>query len=105
MMLGWGEETKEHHHVQQIKFACYHDGHRHWQARVPCCRPRPARRDRAAAEVVARPSRSAARENAAVSDRDGSLCWRPSPEPQTAITRSRRAFDASEIRAALFEGT
>ena len=40
------------------KFACCHDGHRHWQERVPCCRPRPARRDRAAAEVVARPGPS-----------------------------------------------
>ena len=34
-----------------------------------CRRPRPAWRDRAAAEVVARPGRSTAREHAALSDR------------------------------------
>src|SRR5215470_902916 len=99
-----GRPTEEHRNVQQDKFDCYHDGHRHRQERVPSRRPRPARRDRAAAEVVARPGRSTAREYAAVSDRDGGLCWRPSPEPQTAIARSRCTFDAGEIRAALFEG-
>jgi hypothetical protein len=29
----------------------------------------------------------AARQHAAVPDRDGSLCWRTSPEPQIAIAR------------------
>jgi hypothetical protein len=28
MMLGWDDPTKEHRHVQQVKFACCHDGHR-----------------------------------------------------------------------------
>jgi transposase len=48
--------------------------------------------------------RSTTCEHAAVPDRDGGLRWRPSPEPQTATTRSRCAIDAGEIRAALFEG-
>src|ERR1700740_3277830 len=65
--------------------------------------PRPAWRDPFAAEVVARPDRSTSRENAAVSDRNGGLCWRASSEPQTALARSRCPFDAGEIRAALFE--
>src|SRR5690348_10166930 len=65
--------------------------------------PRPAWRDRVAAEVVARSDRSTAREHAAVSDRNGGLCWRASSEPQTALARSRCPFDAGEIRAALFE--
>jgi transposase len=39
-----------------------------------------------------------------MSDRNGGLCWRPSPEPQTAIARSRCTVDAGEKRAALFEG-
>jgi hypothetical protein len=65
---------------------------------------RPARRYRAAPKVVTRPSGSAAREYAAVSDRHGSLCWRASPEPQAAIARSRCTFDAGEIRAAYSKG-
>jgi hypothetical protein len=42
-------------------------------------------------------------EHAAVPDRDGGLCRRPSPEPRTAIARPRCAVDAGEIRTALFE--
>ena len=37
------------------KFNCYHDGLRHRQESLPCCRPSNRRRDRAAAEVVAPP--------------------------------------------------
>jgi hypothetical protein len=41
--------------------------------------------------------------NAAVPTRDGGLCWRPPPEPPTAIARSRCTLDAREIHAALFQ--
>ena len=66
-------KTKEHRHVQQVELDRCHDGYRHRQERISSRRPRPAWRDRAAAEVVAGPCRSTAREHAALSDRDGSV--------------------------------
>jgi hypothetical protein len=56
------------------------------------------------AKVVTRPDRSAACRNAAVPDRHGSLCRRPSPEPQAASARSRCATDACKIRAGVSKG-
>src|SRR6266566_8494742 len=87
VMLRWGECQTEHRHVQQINRDHCYDGHRYWQEFVPRRRPRSARRDRAAAEVVTRPDRSAAYQHAAVPDWHGSLRWRTSPEPQAASTR------------------
>jgi hypothetical protein len=90
---------KEHRHVQQIKRDSCHDGHRYRKELVPRRRLRSTRRDRAAAEVVTRPGRSAARQHVAVPDRHGGLCWRASPESQTTIAWSRCTADAGEIRA------
>jgi hypothetical protein len=46
-------------------------GHRHRQELIPRCRPRSARRDRAAAEMVPRPSRGTTCQLAPVPDRHG----------------------------------
>jgi hypothetical protein len=70
---------------------------------VPHRWPRSARRDRAAAEVIARPGRSAARRNGAVPDRHGSLRWCTSLEQQPASALSRCATDAREICARIAE--
>ncbi len=69
------------------------------------CRPRSARRDRAATKVVTPSDRSAAREHTSVPDRHGGMRWCASPKPQTSITRSRCPTDAGEIRASLFKRT
>src|ERR1700704_33213 len=105
MMLGRGCQSKEHRHVQNIEPDSCHNGHRYRQEFVPRCRPRSARRNCAAAEMVTRTDRSAAREYAAVPDRDGGLCWRTSPEPQVAIAGARCAADAGEIRPPVCKGT
>src|SRR5262249_4387082 len=95
--------AKERRHVKQIKFDRY-GGHRHRQELIPCHRPRWARGDCAASEVVAHPSGHTARQYAAVPDWNGGLRRRASLEPQTAIMRPRCPIDAGEVRAPLFEG-
>ena len=75
------------------------DRHRYWQELVPRCRPRCARRDRAAAEVVAWPSRNSLRQYAALPDRHGSLRRRASSEPQTrSLGHDARLMPAKYVR-------
>src|SRR5580704_12467733 len=89
----WEGTLKEHCHVQPIQCDRRNDRHRYRQEFVPCRRPRSARRDRAAAEMVARPSRGAARQHATVPGRDGSLCWRASPESEADRAQARCPAD------------
>src|SRR5262249_2480018 len=86
VMLRRGDCQTEHRHEQIYRGRC-HDGHRYWQEFVPRYWPRSTRRDRVAAEVVARPGRSAARRNAPVHDRHGGLGRRPS------LSRKLQALD------------
>jgi transposase len=51
-----------------------------------------------------RGQRRPASEHAAVFDRHGGVCWRASPQSQAQGVWSRRAADAGEVCAPLFEG-
>src|SRR5262249_20746329 len=102
---GLGQQRAGASHVQQAQW-CNHqrDWHRYRQELVPPHWSGPARRDRAAAEVVARAGGGAARQRATVLDRDGSLRRGPSLEPQAAGAWARCPADAGEVRAPVLEG-
>src|SRR6266404_5912256 len=94
---GKGRQRQGARHVSDTQYRDRRNRHRYRQELVPRRGPRYARRHRAAAKVVAWPSGGAARQYTALPDRHGSLRRRPSPEPQTRITWSRRQVNAGQI--------
>jgi hypothetical protein len=73
--------VREGHGAIGLKHAWTAEQLRDWQELVPRYRPRSARRDRAATEMVTPPDRSTAREHTSVPDRHGGMRWCASPEP------------------------
>src|ERR1700682_5743632 len=94
---GKGHQRQGARHVSDTQYRDRRDRHRYRQVLVPRRGPQCARRHRAAAKVVAWPSRSAARQYTALPNRHGSLRRRTSPEPQTPIAVSRCQVDAGQI--------
>src|SRR6266542_3031855 len=81
------------------------DWHRYRQELVPRCRPRSARRDRAAAEVVTWPGANTVGQHAALPERDGGLRRGTSSQSQAQGSWARCPADAGEVRSPVFEGT
>jgi hypothetical protein len=73
--------VREGHGAIGLKHAWTAEQLRDWQELVPRYRPRSARRDRAATEMVTPPDRSTACEHTSVPDRHGGMRWCASPEP------------------------
>src|SRR5262249_42554018 len=91
-------------HVSEVQFGNRRDRYRYRQKLFSRCGSGSTWRDRAAPEVVMRPSGNTARQPDAVSDRHGGLHRRTPSEPQTHIARSRRQADAGKVGAPFFEG-
>src|SRR5262249_8556521 len=96
-----GHQSQGARHVAHSQQRNRRDRHRYRQELVPPRRPGQAWRNRAAAEMVARPGGGAAGQPVALPDRDGGLCRCASSASQAAGARPRRPTDAGEIRAAV----
>src|SRR5262249_8934701 len=101
---GRGRQSQGARHVSASQHDDRRYGHRYRQELVPRGSARSARRDRAAAEVVAWPGGVTASQYATLPDRDGGVRRGTSSQPQAQRSWSRRPADAGEVRPAVFEG-